>query len=364
MIIAVDAAGGDYAPHEIVKGAIKAVHKQKMEILLVGRKPVLHLLAGRYLNELPISIMEASQVIDFHEHPVEAVQSKQDSSIVVGTRLVKEGKASAFVSAGNSGAVVTAALMMLGKVEGVPRPAIGTFLNFTQSLPTLLLDAGANADCRPNHLLWFAYLGNLYFSQLFNANSPRIALLSNGEEETKGNKLIRETHNLLKSSGLNFIGNIEGHDIVKGMADVVVTDGFTGNIVLKTLEGMSDTWLRSLSQAGHIFAKAYRHPVQALHRDMGMPSWTKKLDYREHGGAALLGVNGNIIIAHGRSQAKAIESAIHLAVQTAEGDVARMIKDKTAISSNTRPGEVPEQPPTMVRTSRVELKPKLDAVVA
>ncbi|MFH1485140.1 MAG: phosphate acyltransferase PlsX, partial [Chloroflexota bacterium] len=256
MIIAVDAAGGDYAPHEIVKGVIKAAQKSDVQILLVGRKQMLHVLVGRYLSKLNINIVEASQVIEFHEHAVEAIQTKTDSSIVVGTKLVKDGVASAFVSAGHSGAMAAAALFMLGKIGGVPRPAVATFLNFAPA-PTLLLDAGANTDCRPDHLLWFAHLGNLYFSQLLGVASPRIGLLSNGAEETKGNKLVRETHVLLKSSGLNFIGNIEGHDIVHGKADVVVTDGFTGNVVLKTLEGVSDTWLHSLAQAGHVFAKAY-----------------------------------------------------------------------------------------------------------
>lgn len=342
MIIAVDAAGGDYAPHEIVKGVIKAAQKHDVQILLVGKKSMLHVLVGRHLSKLPINIVEANQVIDFHEHALDAVQSKTDSSIVVGTKLVKDGVASAFVSAGHSGAVAAAALLMLGKIEGVPRPAVATFLNFTP-MPTLLLDAGANADCRPDHLLWFAHLGNLYFSQMVGVASPRIGLLSNGEEESKGNKLVKETHGLLKSSGLNFIGNIEGHDIVQGKADVVVTDGFTGNIVLKTLEGMTDSWLASLTQAGHVFAKAYRHPVQAMQRDIGMTSWTKKLDYREYGGACLLGVNGNIIISHGRSQAKAIESAIKLAKQTAEADTARLIKEKVADFAKAGCKETPER---------------------
>ncbi|MBI2831663.1 MAG: phosphate acyltransferase PlsX [Chloroflexi bacterium] len=356
MIIAVDAAGGDYAPHEIVKGVIKAAQKLDVQILLVGKKPMLHVLAGRHLSKLPINIVEASQVIEFNEHAVEAIQRKTDSSIVVGTKLVKDGVASAFVSAGHSGAVATAALLMLGKIEGVPRPAVATFLNFA-SMPTLLLDAGANADCRPEHLLWFAHLGSLYFSRMVGSTSPRIGLLSNGEEETKGSKLVKETHGLLKSSSLNFIGNIEGHDIPHGKADVVVTDGFTGNVVLKTLEGMTDTWLASLTQAGHVFAKAYRHPVGATQRDIGMTSWTKKLDYREYGGACLLGVNGNIIISHGRSQAKAIESAIKLAKQTAEADTARLIKEKTADFAKARAKETPE----LLAVPALGLRPGFDA---
>ncbi|GAH94386.1 unnamed protein product, partial [marine sediment metagenome] len=157
---------------------------------------------------------------------------------------------------------------------------------------------------------------------------PRIGLLSNGEEETKGNKLIKESHKLLKSSALNFIGNIEGQDILKRVVEVIVTDGFTGNIVLKTIEGVSDNWLHSLSQAGQVFAKAYRLPLRALHRDIGMGSWTQRLDYREYGGACLLGVNGNVIIAHGRSQSKAIKNAIGLAKQTVERGICQRIKEE------------------------------------
>ena len=328
MIIAVDAAGGEHAPSEIVKGAIKAAQEYDVDIALVGNKAVLRLLAGRYLKKLNLTIIDASQVIDSHESPIKAIQSKPDSSIVIGINLVKDGTASAFISAGNSGAVAAAALLNLGMIEGIPRPAIGSFINITPSTPTLLIDAGANADCRPEHLVWFAHLGAIYVSQILGISSPRIGLLSNGEEETKGNKLIRESHKLLKKTNLNFIGNMEGQDILKGVAEVIVTDGFTGNIVIKTFEGISDTWLDSLSQAGQIFAKAYRLSLRALNRDIGMDSLTKRLDYQEYGGACLLGVNGNIIMAHGRSQSKAIKNAIGLAKQTAERGISQIIKEE------------------------------------
>jgi len=327
MVIAIDATGGEYAPHEIVKGAIKAAQEHKVEIALVGRRDILYVLAGRYLGKLGMTIIDASQAIGPNESPLEAIRSKPDSSIVVGINLVRDGRASAFVSAGNSGAVFAAALLNLGKIKGVPRPAIGSFINITPATPIFLIDAGANVDCRPEHLVWFANLGNLYVSQIIGINSPRIGLLSNGEEETKGNKLIKETHKLLKSSGLNFIGNIEGQDILRRAAEVIVTDGFTGNIVLKTIEGVSDSWLHSLSQAGQVFAKAYRLPLRALHRDIGMDSWAQRLDYREYGGACLLGVNGNVIIAHGRSQSKAIKNAIGLAKQTVERGICQKIKE-------------------------------------
>ena len=247
MIIAVDASGGEYAPHEIVKGAIKAAQEYNMDIILVGNKSVLQLLARKYLNKLNISIVDASQTISFDESPIKAIQDKPKSSIVIGINLLKEGTASAFVSAGNSGAVVAAALLNLGKIEGIPRPAIGSFLNIVPTTPTFLIDVGANVDCRPEHMIWFAHLGAIYVRQILNIASPRIGLLNIGQEESKGNKLIRESYKLLKETNLNFVGNIEGQDIFKGTAEVIVTDGFTGNILLKTLEGIGDNWLYSLN---------------------------------------------------------------------------------------------------------------------
>ena len=328
MVIAIDATGGEYAPYEIVKGAIKAVQEYKVEIALVGRRDILSVLAGRYLGKLGMTIIDASQAIGANESPLEAIRSKPNSSIVVGINLVRDGRASAFVSAGNSGAVFAAALLNLGKIKGISRPAIGSLINIIPDTPIFLIDAGANVDCRPEHLVWFANLGNLYVSQVLGISSPRIGLLSNGEEETKGNKLVKETYKLLKGSPLNFIGNIEGQDILKRVAEVIVTDGFTGNIVLKTIEGVSDNWLHSLSQTGQVFANAYRLPLRALHRDIGMGSWTQRLDYREYGGACLLGVNGNVIIAHGRSQSKAIKNAIGLAKQTVERGICQRIKEE------------------------------------
>ena len=327
MIIAVDAAGGDYAPHEIVKGAIKAAQEYKVDIALVGRKPVLHVLASRHLNKAGITIIDASQTIELHESPVKAVHSKPDSSIVVGINLVRDGVVSAFVSAGNSGAVVCAALFNLGRIEGIKRPALCGILNINPSAPVFLIDAGANVDCRPDYLVQFAELGTIYTRQLLDISSPRVGLLSNGEEEAKGNRLIRESHKLLKKGNVNFIGNVEGQDISKRTADVIVTDGFTGNIVIKTMEGLSDTFLNSLRQVGQRISGAL-HGHGLLHM-VGLSSWAKRIDYREYGGACLLGVNGNIIIAHGRSQARAIKNAIGLAKQTVERDVCQIIKEES-----------------------------------
>jgi len=319
MIIAVDAAGGDYAPHEIVKGAVKAVQEYGVNVALVGRKNVLRVMAARSLRKPGITIVDASQVIKPDESPIKAIQSKPRSSIVVGINLVKSGKASAFVSAGNTGAVFGAALLELGRIKGVERPAIGCFLDTISSVPSLLVDAGANADCRPQHLLQFAEMGSIYSRSILGIASPRVALLSNGGEETKGNRLVQETYKLLnEDTGINFIGSIEAQDLQKRVADVIVTDGFTGNIVIKTIEGLSDSFLYTARHIGHVFSSVSHLRGRDLLRDIGLGSWVKKMDYTEYGGACLLGIKGNVIIAHGRSQAKAIKSAIGLAKETAE----------------------------------------------
>jgi glycerol-3-phosphate acyltransferase PlsX len=329
MIIAVDAAGGDYAPHEVVKGALKAAQEYGVEIALVGRRNVLHVLTGRSSRKSGISIVDATQVIDYHEPPIKALQSKPDSSIVVGINLLRSGHASAFVSAGNTGAVVGAALFTLGKTKGVSRPAIGCFLDTVASKPPLLVDAGANADCRPKHLLEFARLGALYSRNILKIASPRVGLLSNGAEDGKGNRLVHEAYKFLKkASDINFVGNIEGHDIVNRTTDVIVTDGFTGNIVLKTVEGFSDNFLTSVKQIGHVFSSATSLRGRDLLRDIGLASWAEKLDYTGYGGACLLGVNGNVIIAHGRSRATAIKNAIGLAKETVERSITEKIEEE------------------------------------
>ena len=328
MIIAVDTSGGEYAPHEIVKGAIKAAQEYKVNIALVGSKPILHVLAGRYLRKPGFSIIDAGEVIDFHESPVEAVRTKLDSSIVVGINLVRDGAAQAFVSAGNTGAVVCAALFNLGKIKGIQRPALCSVLDITRSKPVLLIDSGVNVDCQPSHLVQFAQLGSIYCRQILNIDSPRVGLLSNGEEETKGNHLVLKTHQLLKKTDLNFIGNIESHAAIKGTADVIVTDGFTGNIVLKTLEGFGDTVVSSLQHLAKGVTKTTEVQGRSLLHLVGLNAWVKKVDYREYGGACLLGVNGNVIVAHGRSQAKAIKNAIGLAKQTVEQGGPQMIKEE------------------------------------
>ena len=323
MRIAVDADGGEYAPHEIIKGAMEAAKEYNVDITLVGKKAMLHVVAGKHLKNLNLTTIGARQTIGYHEHPMEAVQAKPRSSIVIGINLVRDGKADAFVSAGNTGAVLCAAMLKLGKIAGVERPALGSIISLVPAAPALLIDAGANADCRPSHLVQFAQLGSIYAQHVLNIESPLIGLLSNGEEETKGNNLIKKSHQLLKQSNLNFIGNIEGNDLAQRTTDVIVTDGFTGNIVIKTVEGLGDSFIT----LRHALSSAYHLRGRALLADVGLGFLVKGMDYREYGGACLLGVEGNIVVAHGRSQARAIKNAIGLAKRTVEKDICQLISE-------------------------------------
>jgi glycerol-3-phosphate acyltransferase PlsX len=304
--IVVDAMGGDHAPAEVVKGAIQAVRDLGVRVTLVGRQEAIEReLAGAAEG---IRVLDAPSVIEMDEHPARAVRSKRDSSIVVGIERVKE-QGGAFVSAGNSGATMAAALLILGRLPGVDRPALATVFP-TQHGRVVLIDVGANTDVRPDWLRQFAVMGSLYAEKVLGINRPRVGLLSNGEEETKGSQLVQEAFPLLAGAGLNFIGNVEGRDIPAGTADVVVTDGFTGNVVIKLAEGIAETlfaMLRAELTAGLTtkLAAAFLRP--AFRRV------AKNLDYAEYGGAPLLGVRGLAIVAHGRSDARAITAAIRVA---------------------------------------------------
>ncbi|HEX76301.1 MAG TPA: phosphate acyltransferase PlsX [Dehalococcoidia bacterium] len=332
MIIAVDANGGDYAPRELVKGAVEAAEEYKVDIALVGRKTILDMLVRHYASRPSFTIIEASQTIEPNEHPVQAIRSKPDSSIVVGTKLVRDSIASAFVSAGNTGAILTAAFLNLKKMEGIQRPALCGLIHVNAANPVLLIDAGANVDCQPSFLVQFAQLGTIFAKGFLGINSPRVGLLSNGEEEIKGNLLTRDSYQLLKKTELNFIGNVEGQEMLKGKADVIVTDGFTGNIVLKTMEGFGDTF-QNLLGVGQVFRVDHQLQGPALAHYVELGSTVKRMDYKEYGGACLLGINGNIVIAHGRSQAKAIKNAIHLAHRAAHLTPIEAIKNGYHLSN-------------------------------
>ncbi len=318
LTIAVDAAGGDYAPQEVVKGAIKAAHEYKVNVALVGQRQILHVMIGGKRRHSDVTIVDATEVIEMGESAVTGVKNKPDSSIVVGIELLRTHQAAAFVSAGNTGAVVAASMIYLGKRPGVERPALGGIINLNPPLPVILVDVGAVVDCRPSFIVEFARLGAEYFSRIYDLEMPRVALLNNGEEAKKGNRLARDAHVLLQGTRLNFIGNIEGQDIIHRAADVVVTDGFSGNLVLKTMEGVCDTFVHSLRSLGYKLNTISHPDSRELVRDLGLFASMKQIDYREYGGACLLGINGNVIVAHGRSQSRAIKNAIGLAKLTAE----------------------------------------------
>ncbi len=326
MRIAVDAMGGDFAPQKIVEGAVLAAREYNLTIVLVGNlEPVQAELDKYDIKGLSITIHPSSQVIGMGISPSKASKTMPDASIVVATRLMHEKKVDAVVSAGNSGAVMTSALRILGRIHGVYRPAIVTVLP-TQSGHCMIADAGANADCKPEYLLQFAIMGKIAAEMILDIKNPKVGLLSIGEEKEKGNHLTKHTHPLLEAcKDINFIGNVEGRDIPRGKSDVVVSDGFAGNIVLKTMEGTADVVGKMIKTeiTASFWAKlGYLLMRPALRR------FRKRVDYAEYGGAPLLGVNGVCIVSHGKSTAKAMKNAIRVANLIAERKITERIRSE------------------------------------
>ncbi len=328
MKIAVDAMGGDYAPEEVVNGAILACRELGAEVILVGNEARIYdILKNQSIFGLKLEIQNATEVIEMDDHPANAVKKKKDSSLVVANRLVKEGIASAVISAGNTGAAMSASLLIIGRIKGISRPAIASPMPTNKGV-SVLLDAGANADCDPENLAQFALMGSIYAEKVFGFTKPRIGLLSIGEEETKGNKLTIDAHQILKQSGLNFIGNIEGRDVHHGACEVIVCDGFVGNIVLKLSEGLAGALFGQIKTA---LTKNIITTAGAFLAKSAFKSLKSRMDYTEYGGAPLLGLNGISIISHGRSNAKAIKNAIRAAIKAVDEDVV----GKIAASLNT-----------------------------
>jgi glycerol-3-phosphate acyltransferase PlsX len=308
MRIALDAMGGDHAPVVTIEGAIEAVRETKeISVILVGNeKAIKKDLKGRHYPQSSISVKHASQIVEMHEPPLTAFKQKKDSSIKVAVELVNEGDADAMVSAGNSGVVMAAALFILGKIRGVHRPAIAAVMPTLKGL-FILIDAGANVDCKASHLMQFAIMGDAYARSIFNISTPKIGLLGIGEEDAKGNELTRKAFKLLKDGGINFIGNIEGKDVFFGDADVVVCDGFVGNIALKISEGLAETIAKMLKRE---LSKKLKGKLEPSLLKNALENFKKMTDYSEYGGAPLLGIKNPCIISHGRSSAKAIKNAI------------------------------------------------------
>jgi glycerol-3-phosphate acyltransferase PlsX len=321
--IALDAMGGDHAPEEIIKGAIAAVGDNRIEVVLVGQENMIQeQLDNHNVAGCGISIANASEVITMEERPVPAVKEKRNSSIVVGIDMLKNSQVEAFVSAGNTGAVMAAATLILGRTKGIIRPALGAAFPFPTG-PVLCLDLGANSDCKPTSLVQFAKMGSIYMQKIFGIEDPRVGLLSSGEEDTKGSQMVQKAHRMLRKSKLNFIGNVEGRDIASGRADVIVTDGFTGNVLLKLGEGLGEMLIGALRIA------VAENPNFKEAADLLEPTFQSvigTLDYRQYGGALLFGVNGNVIVAHGRSDADAIRNAIITAKREVSQDVAGAIR--------------------------------------
>ena len=311
MKIAIDVMGGDHAPTEIIAGAVEWAKKSNDELLLTGKEDLIPEILQNYTYPADqIHIISASQVIEMDESPAAAMRKKKDASIVVATRLVKEGRADAVLSCGSTGAQMASALFILGRIENIDRPAIVAAIPNRQGSHTFLVDVGANVDCKPQQLLQFALLGKAYAGIDLDINEPRIALLNNGEEETKGNSLAIESYRLLKAQvGLNFIGNIEGRDIFSAKADVIVCDGFTGNILLKAIEGLANEAVQScLNELGKI------------------PSFLSRFDYSRVGGAPLLGVEGISIVCHGSSKREAVYNGIKTARDCVVKDIVKRQK--------------------------------------
>lgn len=332
MKIVLDAMGGDFAPQVPVEGAVMAVKDyDDVHIILTGIEEQVKAELSKYTYPKDrISIVHTSEIIDMNEAPAVAIRQKKNSSIVVGANLVRNGEAEAFVSAGSTGACMAASVLRIGRTEGVSRPPIATvFPNIKNQ--TVVLDAGANVDIGPNELVQFAIMGKIFAEKVLKKPNPRVGLLSIGEEEHKGNKLIHETYPLLQKAPINFIGNIEGRDIFKGEVDVVVCDGFVGNIVLKTTEGIADVIFKIIKEE---IMKSSIAKIGALFLKPALSGVKKRMDYTEYGGAPLLGINGISIISHGSSNAWAIRNAVRIARESL------INKLTTEIAENIPKGEM------------------------
>jgi glycerol-3-phosphate acyltransferase PlsX len=327
MYIAIDAMGGDHGPAVVVPGALRGARKHDVSLYLVGRRAEVESeLAKHDTAGLTIEVIDAAEVIDMDDHPAQAVRRKTDSSINVALRLVKEGKAAAMSSAGNSGAVMAAALMTLGRIRGIDRPAITSGIPNAKGGYSFIVDLGAVTDPKPLNLVQFAIMGQVYAQAVMNIANPTIGLVSNGEEASKGNALVQKAWPLLNGTpGLNFVGNVEGKDVAAGTVDVFVTDGFTGNVMLKTIEGVA-TMLIGMIRS-EITATLPRK-LAALVLKPAFRTVANRLDYAAIGGAPLLGVDGAVIIAHGRSSEFAIENAVGVCKRAAEHDLAGEIRKR------------------------------------
>lgn len=336
MWIALDAMGGDYGPEELTRGAILAAQQTGLQVILVGNQPVLqaHLdrLRSSVAGESHVRIVHAAEVVEMGESPVDAIRRKKDASVLVAFDLVRQGQAAAAVSAGNSGATMAAAVRKLGRMEHVSRPGIASVFP-TLKKPVVMMDVGANVDCRPQHLFQFAVMASA-FSHIFDIDRPRVGILSIGEEVGKGNTLVKETYSRLAASSLNFIGNVEGRDVFQGNVDVIVCDGFVGNICLKLSEGLAEAAMQMIKDE---IMQSTAAKIGYLLARPAFRAFAKRVDYAEYGGAPLLGINGIGIVCHGKSSAEAIKNAIIEAAKMVEKKVNQRIA--VGLAANASEGE-------------------------
>jgi glycerol-3-phosphate acyltransferase PlsX len=324
--IIVDAMGGDNAPHAIVEGcALALAQMPELELILTGPRDVIEAELSKYnCDAARINIVDATEVIDMAEPPVEAIRKKKDSSLVKGMRILQAGEAGAFVTAGSTGATIAGATLIVKRLPNVKRPALAPLLP-TRKGKVMLIDCGANAECRPSFLAQFALMGSIYMQQMEGIKSPRVGLVNNGAEAEKGTELTKAAYKLLEEMPINFVGNAEGRDLVSGDFDVIVTDGFTGNIILKFMEGVADVLMGMLKDE---LSGSLRSKLGAALSMPAFRSFKKKMDYTEYGGALMLGVNGGVIKAHGSSNAKAIQSTLRQAAGFIGADVVNVIKEE------------------------------------
>ena len=322
MKIAIDAMGGDHAPAQPVKGAIDALKLIDAEMILIGDENQIHQELKKYTyDENRVTVVHTTEVIKGEDKPVRAIKKKKDSSMVVGLLKLKDQEIDAFVSAGNTGALLAGGLLRVGRIKGIDRPALCSVYPTRKGM-SILTDAGANADCKARNLLEFGIMGSLYAQNVLGVNKPRVGLANIGHEEGKGNALVIESYDMLKEANINFTGNIEARDIPEGAADVIVCDGFTGNIILKLSEGVAKSFSSMIKD---IFMKSPLTKVAALIVKNGLGDMKKSMDYTEYGGAPLLGVKGLVVKAHGSSNAKAFMNAIRYAEKAAVSNVVEKI---------------------------------------
>lgn len=325
MKIAIDGMGGDNAPKSNVEGVVSAIKEYNIDIIITGDKDALEKEFANYeFDRSKLEIVHTTEIIENEDKPVKAIRSKKDSSMVVALRIVKEGKADAVVSAGNTGALLAGGLFVVGRIKGIDRPCLCPAIPNVKRGMTIIADGGANADCKPRNLVEFAAMTNIYSKKVLGIENPRISLANVGAEEGKGNDLMKKSYEELKNMDINFIGNLEARDVINAKTDIIVCDGFTGNILLKSAEGVAMSVMGLLKET---FLSSTKGKIGAMLLKDDLRKLKSFMDYAEYGGAPLLGVNGGVIKAHGSSNSKAIKNAINQGIKFAQGNVLRDIEE-------------------------------------